>query len=186
MSDEKKMNANMVAGAKAAEESLAREEARKTEEKLPEGHPLRQAAESRRDGGDLDGLPEGHPMRIAMEEAAERYHEQQAEESIANESEEAQEKARNVRKAKKLDRQKAQRERIAHEVEVREECQRAAKEVNKGIDDSLGSMRDLYKILADNEEVLGKNAFCSVRAMKMKRLLQAVERGLFDCRMTRV
>ena len=175
---EKKMSASMVAGAKAAEESLARGEARKTEGQLPEGHPLR--------AEDLDGLPEGHPLRKAIEEAAERYHEQQEQEALADESEEAQEKARKVRKAKKLDRQKATRERVAHEVEEREECQKSAKAVNKGIDDTLGSMRDLYKILADNEEVLGRNAFCSVRAMKMKRLLQAVERGLFDCRMTRV
>jgi len=183
---EKNMSAKMVAGAKAAEESLARDEARQTEEKLPEGHPLRDAAESRREGGDLDGLPPGHPMRKAMEEAAERYHAQQEEAALADESEEAQEKARKVRKAKKLDKQKAQRERIAHEVEEREECQGAAKAVNKGIDDSLGSIRDLYKILADSEEVFGRNAYCNVRALKLKRLLQAVERGLFDSRMTRV
>jgi len=183
---EKSMTGSMLAGAKAAEESLARDEARRIEEKLPEGHPLRQAAESRREGNDLDGLPVGHPMRVAMEEAAERYQEQQEQAALAEESEGAQDRARQVRKAKKLDRNKAQRDRIAQEVEARDECQRAAKVVNKGIDDSLGSMRELYKILADNEEVLGRNAFCSVRALKMKRLLQAVERGLFDCRMTRV
>jgi len=184
--NENNMSAKMVAGAKAAEESLARDAARQTEEKLPEGHPLRQASENRREGGDLDGLPPGHPMRRAMEEAAERNHEQQMDAELAEETDESQEKARKVRKAKKLDKQKAQRERIAHEVEVQEECQRAAKDVNKAIDDSLSTMRELYKLLAENEDIFGRNAFCSVRAMKLKRLLQAVERGLFDCRMTRV
>jgi len=181
-----KMSAKTVAGAKVAEETLARDEARELEEKLPKGHPLRDAAESRREGGDLDGLPPGHPMRIAMEEAAERYHQQALEEEIAGETEEAQDKARKLRKARRIDRQKAQRERIAHEVEAQEECKKAAKSVNKAIDDSLGTMRELYKVLAAGDEVLGRNAFCRVRAMKLKRLLQAVERGLFDCRMTRV
>jgi hypothetical protein len=175
---EKNMSAKIVAGAKAAEETLARGAARQTEDKLPDGHPLR--------AEDLDGLPEGHPMRRAIEEAAERYHEQQEQDALAEETGEAQDKARQVRKAKKLDRQKATRERISHEVKEREACQQSAKSVNKGIDDTLGSMRELYKILASNEEVLGRNAYCNVRALKLKRLLQAVERGLFDSRMTRV
>jgi prophage DNA circulation protein len=177
---EKKMSASMVAGAKAAEESLARGESKEVEDKLPEGHPLRKALAD----GDLDGLPPGHPMRVAIEEAAERYHAQkEQEQQLSEETEDAQDKTRQIRKAKKLDKKKAQQDRIAQEVEAREQCQTAAKDVNKAIDDSLGSMRELYKALGDSEEIFERNPYCKVRAAKLKRLLQAVERGLFDCRM---
>jgi len=206
----KKVSGMMLSGAKALEEQLARRESRELEESLPEGHPLRQESERRR-AEDLEDLPPGHPMRRAMEEARLRYEETaadtgsaapapededdvggddgdtvEASEPTEQDAEDVEEKARKLRRAKKLDQQKVRQERIAREVEAQEERHMVAGAVNSAIADVMSSLQGVYKVLATGEKALETDQYCKMKAMKLKRLLYAVERGLYDCRMTRI
>jgi len=178
--NEKNVSSEMLSGAQAAESTLARGEYVELEDSLPEGHPLREQVEKAKAdlGGDLGGLPDGHPLILQLRAAKERY-----DADIAEETEDAQEKAKEVKKAKKLDRAKARSERIAKEEERAGRSREAAKAVNREISSALDSVRELYKVLSEYEEDLNVNPLSRARALRLKRMLVAVERGLSDSRM---
>jgi len=181
--NEKEISGKLLAGAQAAESSLARSQYDELEAALPEGHPLQEQVEKYKAelGGDLSGLPENHPLILQMKAAKERY-----DADIAEETEEAQDKAKEVKKAKKLDREKARKDRLAQEDEQDRLRKGAATEVNQQIDNVLDSIRGMYKVLADHEENLNIHPISRARCLRLKRMLVAVERGLSESRMSKV
>jgi len=182
MTEKNTLSANMLSGVRAAESSLAREEMNRMVDALPEGHPLKEEAEKHSSelGGDLSGLPDNHPLIVQLKQAKERYESQ-----VAQESDDAQEQAREIRKAKKLDRARERRERIIHEEEqatVQRDC---ASAVNEKLDSVLGAVREAYEVLSEHEEKLNKNTLSRARVGRLKRFLYAAERGLSENRMNR-
>jgi hypothetical protein len=179
----KKMGASTLEGIRAAEKTLKREEFKDLLGSLPDGHPLRDEADrvSEEAGGDLAGLPDNHPLIMQLKQAKERY-----DASIAEETEEAQEGARELKKAKKLSAVKKRRERIAQQEGRDLRHREAAKSVNSGIDDVLKSVKGLYEILAAQEETLNADHLTRNRMLRLKRMLYATERGLSDSRINRI
>lgn len=177
---------NLLNRVKAAEETLAKEEAKVLEGVLPEGHPLKEEVERQKAilGGDLRGLPPGHPLLKMLQASKEAYDRAQAEGSGAEGGPENEELK--VKKAKKVDDVKARRDRIAQEEAVTEEKLGAIKVVNKHLDDVLGSIRAAWQALAENEDVLAANMLNRRRVVKVKGLLMAVERGLLENRLSRI
>ena len=183
----KKITGNMLNRVKAFEESLVREEARSLENVLPEGHPLKEEIEKQKAllGGDLSGLPPGHPLLVRLQAAKEAYERGKVQE----ESQGMQDKAVELKKAKKLeDIKSANESRIkrTEEHEFAEEYGESARNVNKGLDEVHVSVRGLWKALEENEENLNKNPLNRGRVMRLKRLLSAVERGLSESRFSKV
>jgi len=181
--NKKQVSGEMLSGVRAAESSLARRDYSELEDGLPEGHPLREQVEQFKTemGGDLSGLPESHPLIVQMKAAKERY-----DSDIAEETEDAQKKAREVKKAKKLDRQKARRESIAHEEQQHQKRREAATALNGEITKMLDGIRGMYKTIAEHEESLSVHPISRARVLRLKRMLVAVERGLADSKMGRV
>lgn len=178
-----KVGVGLLSSVRAAESTLRREEVRELVASLPEGHPLedevgRVKAEV---GGDLSELPDGHPLIQELKAAKERY-----EQNIVDETEELQEKTREVRQAKKLDRAESRRKEIAESEEKSNELRLAATDVNKGIDNALNAVRGLYETVARHQDVLGKHRMNAARTERLKRLLYAFERGASESKMGRV
>lgn len=169
-----------LTAAKDAESSLARQEAKDLENGIPEGHPLREEAEKQKAIlGDLSGLPPGHPLLLAMQAAKERYEQQQVQKK------EEQSKTAEVRKAKKIDASRVRRDAQRKEDEQSEAIDGAAKRVNNGIDGTLTSVRELYKTMADNAEILNNSPIGRAKVSRLKRLLFAAERGLSELKITK-
>jgi hypothetical protein len=174
------VNGSMLTAAKDAEASLARQESQDLEKGLPEGHPLREEAEKQKAIlGDLSGLPPGHPLLLAMQAAKERYEQQQVQRT------EEQSKTAEVRKAKKIDAVKVRRDARRAEDEQTEAIEGAAKRVNNSIDGTLTSVRELYKVMSDNEEILNNSPIGRAKVSRLKRLLFAAERGLSELKITK-
>ena len=175
------ISGGMLSAAKDAEASLAMQEARDLEHGLPEGHPLRDEAEKQKAMmGDLSGLPPGHPLLRAMQQAKDRYDQQQ------NQRGEEQNRTAEVRKAQKVDTDQAVKEARRIEGEQAEKRVGAAKIINHGIEGTLSEIRKLYKTMADNEEILNIDPLCRAKVGRLKRLLFATERGLSDSRLAKV
>lgn len=174
------ISGGMLSAAQNAESTLARQEARDLEQGLPEGHPLRDEAEKQKAMlGDLSGLPPGHPLIRAMQDAKERYEQQQAQKT------QEQGKATDVRKARKIDEDRARRDARRVADEQIEKWTGAAKLFNAGIDGTLGEVRKLYKTMADNEELLNIDPISRAKVGRMKRFLFAAERGLSELRIAK-
>jgi hypothetical protein len=136
-------------------------------------------------GGDLSGLPPGHPLLVRLQMAKEAYERSQVQE----ESQQMQDKAVELRKAKKIEDTKAANERQAKRAEEREtaeECGESARFINKGLDDVQTAVRKLWTVSAEHEENLNKNPFNRAKMLRLKRLLYAVERGLSESRFSKV
>ena len=182
---ENKVSGSMLSGIKAAEEVLARRESENLGDGLPEGHPLlEELAKQQSLLGDLSGLPPGHPLVQTLLDAKERYQAQESE--IAEETETAQQKTKKLRQAKRIEHDKAERQRRAKEDEQKTRVRTAAHDVNERIDDALEHFKGLYKQLTSDEEILNINPYCKTRVERLKRLLFAIERGLSSCKMGRV
>ena len=184
----KKITGNMLNRVKAFDESIARQEARALEDVLPDGHPLKEEVEKQKAllGGDLSGLPPGHPLLVRLQVAKEAYERGKVQEDSQQMQDKAQEKAVELRKAKKLNEVKASRERRIAETELAEEYGGAAKNVNKGLDEVQVAVRRLWHMFGENEENLNKNPLNRGRVLRLKRLLSAVERGLSESRFSKV
>ena len=170
----------MLSSVKEAEASLARQESQDLEKGIPDGHPLRDEVEKQKALlGDLSGLPPGHPLLRAMQLAKESY------EKIQEQKQSEQDKVSKVKKAKKVDADKAARNARRIEEENAEKRASAAKMVNTGIDGSLVSIRGLYRVIGECEEILNNDPMGRARVSRLKRLLYATERGLSDCRIVR-
>lgn len=183
----KKITGNMLNRVKAFDESIARQEARALEDVLPDGHPLKEEVEKQKAllGGDLSGLPAGHPLLVRLQAAKEAYERGKVQE----ESQQMQEKAVELRKAKKIEEAKTANDnkvKRAQERETADECSESARNVNKGIDEVQVSVRKLWVVFGENEENLNKNPFNRARMLRLKRLLLAVERGLSESRFSKV
>lgn len=167
----------VLSAAKNAEASLARQESQKLEQGLPEGHPLREEAEKQKAMlGDLSGLPPGHPLLRMMQAAKERYEHKDV--STEKQPEE-------VRKAKKVDEDKVRRE-VRREEDAQTDSRiQAAKQINSTIDDALEKIRELYRVMADHEEILNTSPISRARAVRLKRFLFAAERGMSECKIAR-
>jgi hypothetical protein len=133
-------------------------------------------------GGDLSGLPPGHPLFRMLEASKEAYERIKQK----DESQMLQAEAIKVRKAKRIEESKARKEKIAEEDDKTEMRRNAAKAVNKCVDDVVVSIRDAWKIMAGNEEILNNDPYDRRKVIKMKNLLMAVERGLLDNRFSRI
>jgi len=182
MSDDKKVkvDVNMLTGAKDAERSLAKEETRKLEDSIPEGHILKDEIDKQKALlGDLGDLPPGHPLIKMLMDAKARY-------ETKDEREEEQGKTAEVRKAKKIEKSKQRREEEERRVAAEGFRKDAAKNINKGIDSLMSGIRSVCEDISEAEEVLNRDPSCKVKVMKAKRLLFAMERGISECRITRV
>lgn len=180
MSEDKKVDVSMLAGAKEAEKSLEKEETRRLADSLPEGHALKGEIEKQKALlGDLEELPPGHPLIRMLVEAKDRY-------ETKDERESEQKKASEVRRAKKIDKDKQRRDAEAKRVEAEESRRVAAKRVNKGMESLLGGIKNAYEDISNAEEILNNEPSCKIKVMKAKRLLYAMERGISECRITRV
>ena len=183
----KKITGNMLNRIKAFDESIARQEARSLEDVLPDGHPLKEEVEKQKAllGGDLQGLPPGHPLLVRLQAAKENYDRNKVQE----ESQGMQDKAVELKKAKKIeDIKRANEGRVkrAEEHEFAEEYSISARNINKGLDDVHESVRGLWTAMEENEENLNKNPLNRGRVLRLKRLLSAVERGLSESRFSKV
>ena len=193
----KKVGLEMLSNAKAAESTLRREERRGLVEALPPGHPLEEEvkqAQAELDG-DLSGLPEGHPLIRQLKAAQKRYEQAQpvaqveGEESELDQPDEretAQQKAREVRLAKKISRTETRLKQARAEETASGEVRAAATAVNEDITVALGIVRKMYGTLEKNEGILNRHRVNAVKAVRLKRLLYAFERGVSDAIMSRV
>ena len=183
MKTAKKMGVSgaMLSSVREAEASLARRDAEDLEKGIPEGHPLRDEANKQKALlGDLGGLPPGHPLMVAMQAAKDRYEQQQAQKTFE------QTRSAEVRKATKVDVDKEKKAiRIADD-EKEQKRRDASKQVNIGIEGALGSVKELYRVMSQHEELLNIEPISRARVSRLKRLLFAAERGLSECRITRV
>jgi hypothetical protein len=174
------VSGGLLSAAQNAEASLARQEARNLESGIPDGHPLLEAADRQKALiGDLAGLPPGHPLLVAMQQARERYNQQQEQKT------EEQGRTAEVRKANKIDADEARRKARILEDEQSERRVIAAKKVDSILDSTLGEVRKLYKTMAENEEILNIDPLSRAKVGKLKRLLFAAERGLSECRIAK-
>ena len=182
--DKSILKGSLLGRVKAAEETLAKEDAKALETALPEGHPLRAEVEKQKAllGGDLSGLPPGHPL-FRMLEASRQVYERRA---VEKESQELKEEAVKIRRAKRIEEIKARKEKIADNDSKSEMRRNAAKTVNKCVDDVIGSIRDAWKVMADSEEIFNNDPYDRIKVVKMRNLLSAVERGLLDNRFNRI
>lgn len=171
----------MVSAAASAEASMARQEARDLIRGIPEGHPLRNDAEKQQALlGDLSGLPPGHPMLIELQAAKERYEQRQAQ------KEKEQNHTAEMRKAKQILDDKAKREARRKEDEQNEAMMAAAKKVDTALTEMLVEVKKLWGMVAESEEILNIDPISRTKIGKLKRLLFASERGLSECRITKV
>jgi len=178
--NDKKVDVSMLTGAKDLERSLAKEEAERVLDVVPDGHILKDELEKHKELlGDLADLPPGHPLVQALVDAKARYETQ-------DQREDEQSKTAEVRKAKKIDKDKAQREREARRLEAEEVRKQAANGINKGIDILIEGVRALYGSLEEVEGVLNEEPVCKSKVLKLKRLMFAMERGVSECRIKRV
>jgi hypothetical protein len=177
-----KLGVESLSGLRAAESTLRREEARKFIDGLPEGHPLEDDVERLKAeaGGDLASLPDGHPLLREIKAAKERY-----EQDIVAETDQSQERSREVRRAKKIERASKRREDRDKEEQQGIKLRIAATDVNNGIDAALGAVRGLYESLSMNEGILSTNRMNTTRVARLKRLLYAFERGVSESKMGR-
>ena len=183
MKTAKKMGVNgaMLSSVKDMEASLARRDAEDLEKGLPEGHPLRDEVNKQKALlGDLSGLPPGHPLMMAMQAAKDRYDQQQAQRTVE------QTNTAEVRRATKIDADKEKRATRIADDEKELKRRDAAKQVNSGIEGTLGTVKELYRVLSQHEELLNIDPLSRARASRLKRLLFAAERGLSECRISRV
>lgn len=180
----KKITGKILNRVKAFDESIARQEARSLEDVLPDGHPLKAEVEAQKAllGGDLSGLPPGHPLLVRLQAAKEAYERGKAEE----ESKTMQDKAIELRKAKKLEEIKIGREKRAQDSAFAEEYSESARNMNKGIDEVQVAIRKLWEVFGEHEENLNKNPFNRAKVLRLKRLLFAVERGLSEAHFSKV
>jgi outer membrane translocation and assembly module TamA len=175
------ISGGMLAAVQGAEASLARQEAKDLEDGLPDGHPLKAEAERQKALlGDLSGLPAGHPLLRAMQEAKDRYEQQQEQRTVE------QNKTAEVRKAQKVDVEKARMAARRKEDEQAEQHVGAAKQVDVGINGTLNEIRKLYKTMSDCEQILNNDPYSKVKVGRLKRILYATERGLGECRIAKV
>jgi hypothetical protein len=180
-----KISVRMLDQAKSAESVLAREEARRLEEALPEDHPLRPAVEQAKAelGGDLSGLPPGHPLLRQMESAKARMETRTA-------LDVNRERLREVKQVKKLDPEKARQDakRVARkqEEDASEKKKAAAGQVNRSIDALLDGAKELHRVVEENEGALAIDPFSRSKVARLKRLLFATERGVSECRIARI
>ena len=183
MIEEKKViKGRLLDRVKAAEDSLAKQEAKKLETALPEGHPLRAEVERQKAilGGDLSGLPPGHPLLRALQMARETY-ERNQEEIVVSESDG---ERTEPRKARRLDEAAARKQRNAEEDDLTRKRE-AAKVVNDGVDRILLSVRSLWKNLATSEQTLMAEPTSRAKILRMKQMLMAVERRFSETRLSR-
>jgi hypothetical protein len=179
------MKASMIAGAMAMEEALAREEGRsydKVLNNLPDGHPLRLEAEkARRQVEDLSDIPAGHPLRVALDQAKRHFEEFQ--ESQHQELEPTEGQIAQVRKAKRIEDNRARRAERIKEEERESKVRMAAKTYNGAIDDLIGAVKlmsmNAYATKGDCQE----NQYVQMRVDRLERLLSAFERGLNDSKL---
>ena len=190
-----KVNISMLSGAKAAEERLAREEARELEASIPEGHLLHDNVERFKGiaGGDLSQLPAGHPLLLSMEAAKKRYAEVKSKEAEhaehaehAQETDTAQQKSGEIRKARSLEQARQKTAHRVAETDAQEQRKRLSSDINGAIDKVLGSLKTLYQTLAAGEKDLNVDPYCRMKVYRLKRVLFASERGVSECKLTRV
>lgn len=180
MSEDKKVDVNMLSGIKEAERSLKKEAVRKLEDAVPDGHILKDEVDRQKAlMGDIADLPPGHPLVRMLVEAKERY-------ETKDEREDAQTKTSEVRKAKKIEKDRERRERESQRIETEKVRKEAAKSLNAKMDVLTDTVRSAYEEVSGAEAILSEEPVCKAKVMKLKRLLFALERGVSECRITRV
>lgn len=181
------MNSNMIAGIRAAEDMLAREqtkhqqtEAQKILSLLPPDHPIIQEFNSNPAlVQDLGSLPPGHPVLRALMDAKARY-----ENAIAEESEQEQEKTKERRSDSRLQKSKEEARRRAEEETDRQERKMACKTLNGQIERTTAQLGYLHESLLDISSTLESDPYCRSKLKKLERLLYASKRGLEECRLS--
>jgi hypothetical protein len=183
------LNVSTLGQLKAMEQSLASQDAKKLEDAVPDGHPLKAEIEKQKAiiGGDLSGLPSGHPLIRALQTAKESYEVRQTDEKKPTTSKAPTEEENvKIRRAKHLDDAKARRARYDKETQDTDETREAAKVVSKQVDEVLAAVRTTWEIVAGYEETLNRTPTGKVKLLRLKRILYATERGLSETRIGRV
>lgn len=179
----------MITGAKASEEALNKAETKRLdaemkrlEKSIPEGHPLKEEIEKQKSlVGDLSGLPPGHPLLVGLAQSKERY--EKTQESKTTDGEDVE-----LKKVRKIDTIERKAKRVARQQESDGEDRRfyASKNVNKRVEETLSSVKNLWSVLNENEEILNTHPIGRTRVMRLKRLLFAMERGLTESKIPRM
>jgi hypothetical protein len=187
LEDNMKPDANMIAGAMAAEAALAKQEADsydETIESLPEDHPLRMVAdEQKKLLGDLGNLPPGHPVLLAMEEARLRFEAEKAAEAEADtEAEEAE--GRQLKRAKKLDAKKAAREARDREEEKSERLRVAAKSLNSSMTEAIDSLKRLNDNITASQEDFAGDRYALMKMGRLSRVVVAAMHGIAQSKLS--
>lgn len=195
MEKAKKIGVSILTAAKSAESSLRGEEIKNLVGALPDGHILRQEVDriGTEMGGDLAGLPDGHPLLLQLRAAEERYGKprknddssESGESSEQSSEQAAEERFTELKRAKKIEKDKKRAAQFASEEERASVHRQAATEVNKGIEIVIDSVRNLYSVLAEKEKVLMTDPISRARTNRLKQLLYAVERGIGSSKMNR-
>ena len=180
-----KISGKMLSQAKSMESVLAKEEARKLEDAIPEDHPLMAEVNKAKAalGGDLSGLPPGHPLLRALESAKKN---REAKMVVGTGKGGA---SPEVKMVKKIDpekaRQEAKRMATRQADDANDKKKEAAGDVNRRIDALLGETKELFRVVEESEAALGIDPFSRSKVARLKRLLFATERGISGCRIAR-
>lgn len=170
-----------IIGVMAAESALAQEDSRKLDEAM-ESLPDEQKMEAR--GlkamlGDAANIPEGHPIRVAIEEARLRF---EADEELKKEEKnfEAQHSDKEIKKAKKLDARKAERERRDRSEQNNGRIRSAAKMVNSSMAEAIDSLRRLSDNIEASREDFSKDRYAQMKLERLNRVVSATMRGIAE------
>jgi hypothetical protein len=175
-----KISAGLIEKVKASEYKLRAHEREELVRALPEDHPS--VARTMEFGDDLANLPEGHPVIVELRRAKQAY-----EDSCAADTNTQQSRAIEVRKAKKIARAKAQDERL--ELEDKESAGNlvAANAINRAMEKLASEIKLARGVILENRA--GLSGMCRrnvIRAERASRLLDAMERGVQETRMSKV
>lgn len=172
-----------IAGAIAAEKSLAREHALELErslDNLPDDSPLKEALieEKGKLKGDLAGLPDSHPLLLEMEEARLRFEE---EELYADEQAQyikEQGELKEVRRAKRLEAKKVYTEQRRRDDDREELLREATKRINSSMSETMDSLKRLADNITASQEDFQTDQYSLMKLERLNRVLTATMRGI--------
>jgi len=186
-----KVTASGLSGMKAAEAELAKQDRKEALDAsfLPEGHPLRMAAEQQAQLSEEHGidLPPGHPMLEVLEVAKRRYEkkEQLEEELLEREEEEEDEKVE-VRRARRVDKRKVALEQRDKEEEGDRERSDAIRDVNSALAEVVASVERAQETMEGHREILERHRYTSRMTDRIGRILNAAGKGMSDMKLSSV
>jgi len=180
-----KIDAKMISGAMAAEEALSRKENRWVDDvvdSLPDGSPVKDAANQLKAQTDLAGLPPSHPLFKILEEERLRYEAKMAEQAESQKSE-AEVDVTAIRRAKRVDAKKARQKARLKEEEDGRKIQAAVNLYNGSLAETMKMVQHLRKNMMASQEDFKDSYYASHKMARLERMLIAFERGIADSKL---